>query len=105
MSRSSSIRFTFFVKLINVYFFPISKVAQPRMKKISTDDAAKFRKDILDPTNDEIQEQPLIHQTDSESMEEDTSDFVKGNTNRKISRLQRSKKISDGSLSDGIFTL
>ena len=75
------------------------------MKKISTDDAAKFRKDILDPTNDEIQEQPLIHQTDSESMEEDSSD-VKGNINRKISRLQRSKKISDGSLSsDGIFTL
>ena len=56
------------------------ETTQPRMKKISTDVAAQFRKDILDPANEEkIQEQPLIHQTDTET----------GNI-RKISRLQRS---------------
>ena len=56
------------------------ETTQPRMKKISTDVAAQFRKDILDPANEEkIQEQPLIHQTDTET----------GNV-RKISRLQRS---------------
>ena len=80
-----------------------------RTKKISTDVAAQFRKDVIDPTNEELQEQPLIHQTDTASkggQPPNQHANSNGNNFRKISRLQSSLTISeDSSMIDGILTL
>ena len=81
-----------------------------RTKKISTDVAAQFRKDIIDPTNEELQEQPLIHQTDTTPSKGGQPPNQHANSNgnnfRKISRLQSSLTISeDSSMIDGILTL
>ena len=81
-----------------------------RTKKISTDVAAQFRKDVIDPTNEELQEQPLIHQTDTAASKggQLPANYANSNGNnfRKISRLQSSLTISeDSSIIDGILTL
>ena len=80
-----------------------------RTKKISTDVAAQFRKDVIDPSNEELQEQPLIHQTDtapSKGGQPPNYANSNGNNFRKVSRLQSSLTISeDSSMIDGILTL